>query len=344
MEVVQKICVTRAIGPGATHPLSVRALASRRPMEEPQAQEPHTSEQPQGRRWGLYAVAAAVIGVFLLAVIGPIFAASVTVKGDPVVNSGTDSALTFTSTLFNSGHINRFNGVTFTVSGTSITAVGFQGSKSSTATNDSSVIKATLQDSAGGTLKTATTTLSTGSGSFAVTSTIASAFPTYQRVAKVVVGLTETLKTTKDATIRSAVANTNFGAATTLSVAATSPIDRALLGFDLSNVGTNGLQSATLTLTVAATATWTNGHTLTVQAFNLTSPGSAWTQGACTGSSCAGSGVTWNNAVDSNTNNTSDNIGKTGRPTAVFQMSAAPLPRRSIRARTRLPARRSALM
>ncbi len=279
-------------------------------MPDEQILQPGATSSPsKRRRLGLYAVIALVAGVFIFAVAAPIYAASVTVKGHPVFNAGTGSALTITSTLASSGHLTRFNGVTLSLSGTAISGAGFQGSKNTTASFDTSVMNALLQDSAGGTLSTISKTLPTASGAFSVTGTISSGFPTYSRVAKANVTLVETLKPSKDDYIQNAGGNTAFrnaGAATALSVTGGSGnVRRALVNFDMTSVGTNGLISATLKFTVAANATWTGGDTITVRRLNSGTTAN-WTEGPGLGadSNVVGTGATWNQSTDGNLNNT----------------------------------------
>ncbi len=266
------------------------------------------SRSRRRQRIGLFAVIAAVSTIGVLAVAAPAIAASVTVKAHPVLNSGAGSALTASSTFSSSGHVSRFNGLTYTFSGTTISQINFRGAKTTVGTNDSSTISASFLNSAGTSIGSASTTLTGALTTFSQTSTVVGApsLPTYSAVAKTKLTLTETLVATRDAFIQgpsaapAATIHDNEGANTVLTVSrntATDRTNRAVVSFDFATISTTGLTSATLVLTISSAASWVNGDTVTV--YRVNASGTDWTQGNGNGATKGtGAGNTWNCTSD----------------------------------------------
>ncbi len=85
----------------------------------------------RARAWITAALALVVMAVPMLS--SPVYAASTTIKSNPILNSGSGSSLTESPSWSNTTHVTSLTTATYTFSGASVTRVTIAGSKNTIA-------------------------------------------------------------------------------------------------------------------------------------------------------------------------------------------------------------------
>lgn len=140
------------------------------------------------RHWGIWLLLL-VAGVLVALSLKPIFAASMTVKGHPILGSGTDSSYTNSPNWSGSSYITRVRTVTTNFSGDNVASVTVSGTKITRPSCIGVIMYVTVRGAGGSTLASGNTTIPASGTTFSRTVTLTSVY--YHNIATVDVSFTE---------------------------------------------------------------------------------------------------------------------------------------------------------
>lgn len=141
------------------------------------------------RHWGIWLLLL-VAGVLVVLSLRPIFAASMTVKGHPILGSGTDSSYTNSPDWSGTGSITRVRTVTTNFSGDNVTSVTVSGTKFPRRSCIAVIMYVTVRGAGGSTLASGNTTIPASGTTFSRTVTLSTSVY-YHNIATVDVSFTE---------------------------------------------------------------------------------------------------------------------------------------------------------
>ncbi|MDP3062052.1 MAG: hypothetical protein Q8O40_02380 [Chloroflexota bacterium] len=134
------------------------------------------------------ALALLVLGALLFSNVA--YAASTTVKGHPVLNSGSGSAFTQNPSWSGSTYITRLNTTTYTFSGNNVATVVLAGTKTVIPSTCTVTATVTLQSATGSTLASASTNVARAGTTFSTTVNPTDVY--YHTIASIAVAFTQT--------------------------------------------------------------------------------------------------------------------------------------------------------